>query len=509
MRKATIVLLACVLGAVALHIRLVPDTHPLGDNATTSIYTWRAAKGDLTTGAYSRMGWNHPGPLIYQMLAPGYALSGYREVAIKWTALAWNLACVGGLLFLVRRAPPLAMGLAAAVLLLAVQEQRLLFWAWNPVIALLPFALLLVTAARVAAGEARLIPLAAAVSSFLIQAHLGYLPVVGLVLAATAALSWYWQRSEEHRRVAFRPRPYVATMAVLGIVWATPLWGEIRNRPGNLVSVASYVTGRHEANLSWMKALEMFSYQFMAPFSRGQDLITDGEPGFVPRRTIALTVAMLGLLAFVAYRGFRRGDRMTASLASICVVVSIGALPIIRAIDGGIEAHLIAWISVVAAVVVAVLAAEGLKSWRDDRLPVSPVPFVFVYLAGLATLGAVNLHQKQVADSEADIGHFLAAASIQYGNSHRVRNPTLHFSQDAWPIAAGVVLEYLKDHRPLAIDDGWLLMFGRSFKRGGAEDADLYLMLETETVLPSGTARHEWIATYGGYRLVRLFGASK
>ena len=52
-------------------------------------------------------------------------------------------------------------------------------------------------------------------------------------------------------------------------------------------------------------------------------------------------------------------------------------------------------------------------------------------------------------------------------------------------------------------------MFGRSFKRDGAEDADLYLMLETETALPPGTARHEWIATYGGYRLVRLFSASK
>ncbi|MEO6006681.1 MAG: hypothetical protein ABIU38_01400, partial [Vicinamibacteraceae bacterium] len=70
-------LLAAVFVAVAaISTRTAPDTYPVADTATTSIATLRAARGELAVGSYSRFGWNHPGPLLYQILAGPYELSG-------------------------------------------------------------------------------------------------------------------------------------------------------------------------------------------------------------------------------------------------------------------------------------------------------------------------------------------------------------------------------------------------------------------------------------------------
>ena len=126
-----------VFGAVAvLSTRTAPDSYPVADTATTSIATLQAARGDLAVGSYSRFGWSHPGPLLYQILAGPYELSGRREIALKWTALALNIAWLGGLLAIVgRRAPGLAVAVALALVPLLWREQRLLFSAWNPFVA--------------------------------------------------------------------------------------------------------------------------------------------------------------------------------------------------------------------------------------------------------------------------------------------------------------------------------------------------------------------------------------
>src|SRR6187402_2360850 len=89
-----LLLVLCAGGAaiVARSVATAPDTYPVADTATTSLYALRAARGELQVGSYSRFGWNHPGPLLYQLPAGPYELSGRREIALKWTALAINLA---------------------------------------------------------------------------------------------------------------------------------------------------------------------------------------------------------------------------------------------------------------------------------------------------------------------------------------------------------------------------------------------------------------------------------
>ena len=94
---------AILFGLMLVQVSRAPETYPWGDTAITSITTLRAARGDLATGAYSRFHWNHPGPLLYQMLAPFYRLTGNREISIKWTALILNIGALAGLLTVVAR----------------------------------------------------------------------------------------------------------------------------------------------------------------------------------------------------------------------------------------------------------------------------------------------------------------------------------------------------------------------------------------------------------------------
>src|SRR5689334_21809716 len=59
---------ALVFGVAAVSsTRSAPETYPVADTATTSLYALHAARGDLAVGSYSRFGWNHPGPLLYQL----------------------------------------------------------------------------------------------------------------------------------------------------------------------------------------------------------------------------------------------------------------------------------------------------------------------------------------------------------------------------------------------------------------------------------------------------------
>ena len=120
------------IGLLLVQIRSAPESRPWGDTAITSINTARAARGDLAEGAYSRFHWNHPGPLLYQVLAPLYALSGQREISIKWTVLLINIGALAGLLSVVaRRAPLLSISIGMALVPFLFREQRLLFWAWS------------------------------------------------------------------------------------------------------------------------------------------------------------------------------------------------------------------------------------------------------------------------------------------------------------------------------------------------------------------------------------------
>lgn len=224
---AVVVTLAALAPVVAVLLQRWGRPYvPVGDSAILDLRVhdvWPPSALTPLTGAYSRFGWSHPGPLLYWLLAPLSAVAGgsswgtlvgsvvLQGVAVVWTArLAWT---TGGL----RRLVPwtavqafTAMALGPGVLLVL----------WNPDVAAPFFVLLLLQAWVVGSGDARRLVGLTVVASFLVQTHVGYaLPV--LATCAWAATRLVVAEHRAGRRVLRLGRVGVPAALVV-VVWGVP-----------------------------------------------------------------------------------------------------------------------------------------------------------------------------------------------------------------------------------------------------------------------------------------------
>jgi hypothetical protein len=504
------------LAVAAASTRTAAETYPVADTATTSIATLQAARGSLSVGAYSRFGWNHPGPLLYQILAGPYELSGRREIALKWTALALNLAWLAGLLALVgRRAPGLAVAVAVALIPLLWREQRLLFFAWNPFVTVLALAFAVAAAADLAIGHGwrtRLGPTWLAVAlSFCIQAHAGLIVPAGVCVLAAASGLW-----RIGAPAPGRAWPMVRTgIAIAGLVtaalWLTPLVAEIRETPGNLASMFAFLSDGSLPRRTWLQAIPGAAYMTIGPYLPFWVLHFDEVPATLPNwlpGAFALLVAATGTCA---WRLHRRGRGYEAATGAIATASSIAVVVSARGIVGPFSDYLLIWATAIGAVDIAIVLATVLPPW-----PVSARGAAFVRSGGLAlvvvaawgAIGAARIDAKHGEQAQDTTMRALSTDLRAYCERHDIARPLLAFAGEAaWREAVGVVLQFDKVDRPIAIDDEGVFLVGRSFARTGGEDATFYLMPTAGAALPADAARTEWITTRGAYRIVRLWRA--
>ena len=119
------------------------DLYPVSDQAILEIYTLHAVRGLWLLGPYSQFGWHHPGPLYFYLLAPFYALSSHKTIALHVGAFAINIGSLCGIAYLLMRNAS-AMVTCLVVLLFGVYLSRLepvMTSYWNPHIVMLPSAL--------------------------------------------------------------------------------------------------------------------------------------------------------------------------------------------------------------------------------------------------------------------------------------------------------------------------------------------------------------------------------
>ena len=140
------------------------------------------------TGAHSRYGWDHPGPLQSWLLAPFDWLFGVNGVLVGVALL--NAAAIVGALVVARRrgGVTLAVLVALVVLVLTLANGTDLFVnPWNPWVAVLPFFTYLLLAWSLADGDVVVLPWLVGVGTYIVQAHVSYAPLVlgaGLVAVA-------------------------------------------------------------------------------------------------------------------------------------------------------------------------------------------------------------------------------------------------------------------------------------------------------------------------------------
>ena len=165
------------LAWLALEGRVYPRFEPYmtGDYAKIELYTRLAAEGSQRLGTESRFHIHHLGPTFFYFAAPIYTLFGETTRGMAVAALAWNVLFVVALLAGANRLAPRTGPVVGAVLLFFFLEARGIGWmlsSWNPHIAMLPFGVALVAAARLATGQGRALPVLALAGSVVLQGHM-------------------------------------------------------------------------------------------------------------------------------------------------------------------------------------------------------------------------------------------------------------------------------------------------------------------------------------------------
>jgi len=469
----------------------------MGDTALLELGVRRLGSDPLLLGPYSRFGWNHLGPAPFLALALPYWLTGGNGLGLSLGALLVNAASVIGIAVLAWRrggAPLLAWVMVLVALLLHLLGPEVLRDPWNPHLAIVPLALLVFLGWSVACGSAWLLPVAVGVGSAIVQTHLGFGPVVGVLLLGSVALLL------THRRSGLL-RPLAVTAVVAAVLWAPAVIEELSHEPGNLSTLRTYMEEERETP-GVRTGAELASAQLgRLPASvLGDDQgegggLAQGGPGW----PTALTAGALAVVAVVAWR-----RRLPDVLRLLPLVLLFAAASVLAAanLDGERYAYLVTWM-VVGGLAAWVLVAAALVPWRRGR---GRVPAL---LAGAALVWGISWGSAGAAGDttvpEADRSAVMARLTDGLEEALPPGDcPVLvRFSGDVgWAWGAGVALAVEKGGRDVVVDPRWRVMFGDRASDDVPADSPLLTV-----VAPNGDGPGP-VVTSSRYVQVRLAGGS-
>src|SRR4051794_11400230 len=247
---ALIPLLAGVVALLVSWVRGSPYA-PFGDQIFIELHVRDLGRHAVLTGPFSRYDWDHPGPMLYYLLAPVYWLTGASSQSLAITPLLTNAACVVGITVIVRR----RAGTAAALWTLVVLAIYLRAFGagplrnnWNPDFPVLPCALMVFLSWALACGSRWTLPAIAALASFQVQSHAGFAPAV-LACVATAigvlvvrAVAARVRPAPDVEPGRFRPwlLPLAVTLGTILVLWLPPIVDATTHSGGNLRALFDY-----------------------------------------------------------------------------------------------------------------------------------------------------------------------------------------------------------------------------------------------------------------------------
>jgi len=499
---------ALVLAALLLEARRAGDTTPTSDTAVIESYALLAASGDLDVGAYSRYQWHHPGPLYFYLLAPFHQLGGTKTAALFAGAIAVNLVSAAMILAILwRRSDAVVVfTMSAALALFAWRSAEALASPWNPHIAVLPFAALVITAAAVVSGSPSLLPLVALCASLAAQSHVALLPAAVLVGAGAAGWLMVKQRSV---------RPLAWTAVVLVGVWALPFREELTSAPGNMTLLWKYFVTEPRAGQPFGIALSAWA-DMLTGVLRPDYYVAHGwkyvESPVKWAEALSL-VEVAGLVGVTAH-AWRTRRPFSFALGSALLAASGLALWSATRAEEPLFDHAVFWIAGIGVLNIGVLTGEGLSlALTAFRREPPRRALALAAAAGLAvTLVAAYLELKrQVALSLEPAAAQQSAAALAddiapYLRAHGITRPVVRLDQDAWEVAAGVVLALQKRALPVAIEDDWAVMFSPAFADTGDERFAVAIVAPAEHLRLAGVPGNEVISSHDPVyaHLVRL-----
>ena len=330
-------------GRAALHL----VWRPSGDWAVMVLRTQDVFGSIPLTGPYSRFGWNHPGPLLYWLLAAPYRLLGDRPESILAAAALLNAICVVAIGWVAWRRGRLPL-VAIVMTALAIAEHALgpqvLRDPWNPFITLLPLALFVLLAWSVVERDHWAWPPLAFIGSFLLQSHIGYLPMVVVVLGAVGL--WWWIGRHEpptpmttRRRRAIR----ITTIIVLVLAWAPVVIDQLVGT-GNLTEMFRYFLGTDDASVGPVEALRQMARQLSIPGAPwlGSTELAGGDGALLGTGVRALIVPILAAVA-AAVVAWRARALAALRFGSLVIALALGGLIGTSQVTGVLFGWIVRW----------------------------------------------------------------------------------------------------------------------------------------------------------------------
>lgn len=265
-------------------------------------------------GAPSAARFHHPGPLPYLLLAPLYRALGSSPDALASAAALLSAATVAAIGATAWRRGGLALvatTMAVVLWLLGSLPAGFTRDPWNPWMAVLPFFLFVLLVWSVLDGDRWMVPAAAFVGSFVLQAHVGYLLLIGAGFLAMGA-DVVTRALRERRADAGDGEPAVpmatsrsawavlAAVAVLAVVWLPAIIEQFVGEPGNLSAMwTAFGAGNQGDRLSGTETVGVLASEMggWAPWLSGSEPV-DGIANKVlpgPPAAILVPVVMLGL----------------------------------------------------------------------------------------------------------------------------------------------------------------------------------------------------------------------
>ena len=371
-------------------------------------------------GAYSRFGWNHPGPAMYWLIAPLSLLTGkaawatlvgsalLQGVAIGFTArVAWKL---GGL--------ALALGaLAVQALSYGATGPWILLQPWNPHAAFPYLVLFALLVWAVGLGEHQYLPGVALAGGFLLQSHIGYVPFVATGVLWMLGCALLDRRHASDARVSWRGPALWWTIAIVVVTWLpVGLQQVLRGTDGNLTRLTKYFVfneGEGDAvGISRAAGLFAAEFRILPPWFGGSSPQASAYEALPVNQAWLLVPCLLVMAGVMAarYSGNRRALHAVVLSAVLC---GTGFVALTR-VRGEAATYLFYWriplaVMLVASVVAAVASAVPVSGRvRTAGVGALCVLVAWPSVALAAAVARAPRHEPFEATAQAIIDQLLA-----------------------------------------------------------------------------------------------------
>ncbi len=416
---------------VAVARALASRWFPIGDNALLAVRAYDVGSshhpwlGSWTSASLALgVNVNNPGPLYSDLAAPFMWTVGRFAGIGTATALAVgtiNAACALGTLLVGNRMGGWRVERWMLLLVAALtwsMGSELLIDIWQPHALLLAFMCLLTLTTGIAGGDARLLPWWLAMASLIVQTHVAYVYVIGVLsIVVAVALGLHVRRAADARRASFasvlrssaRTRHALVAVAVVAIAWIQPVieqlfgrgdgnlqrlatgagGGEITVGAGPAIKIVAAVTALPPwwARPGWEDSVPSTP---LTPGPDGPGLVFTGLPGAVPA-VLSLMVVFGVLVALVVLlaRPEQRHARAAAVVSLAGLVTAVAGVTIQTVTLTGLGNHQVRWIfalSLFVHVSIAWGVAELVRARRPALRSLEPALLAAVAVLVIADL---------------------------------------------------------------------------------------------------------------------------